>query len=103
MSTESSYQRYYESVASKFNISCLEADIRDVVDTVESHQNEKRDKKINTILTALSVLAIFSILIDGINLADRIESNTSFGFLQWGVIGIVVLFISIYILIMHKK
>ncbi len=49
----------------------------------------------NTILAALSLLAIFSILTDGIALADRIESGSYFGVLQWGVIGIVAVIITI--------
>ena len=95
VSTESSYQRFYECISDEFNISSLEADIRDVVEAVDCHVNDIKDRKMNTILAALSLLAIFSILTDGIALADRIESGSYFGVLQWGVIGIVAVIITI--------
>lgn len=102
VSTESVYQRFYDNLAQKFNISSLEADIRDVVENVESHVNDKKDRKVNTILTALSILAVFSVLIDGISFADRIESGDSFGALQWGIVGVVVVVIFVAIILFRS-
>lgn len=103
VSTESSYQRFYEGISQKFNISCLEDDIQDVVEAVESHVNDKKDRKVNTILTALSLLAIFSILTDGLALADRLQSGDVFGGLQWGVIGVVVIIVAMALVGLFRR
>lgn len=103
VSTEAAYQKFYMNLSEEFNISSLEEDIRGVVENVESHVNDKKDRKTNTLLTAISVLAVFSVLTDGIAFADRIQEGAVFGALQWGVIGIVALFILIAVLILKKK
>lgn len=103
VSTESSYQRFYECIADEFNISSLEADIRDVVEAVDSHINERKDTRLNTVLSAISILAIFSVLIDGIGFADRIVTGTRFGVVQWMVVSIITLIISVSIIIMKRK
>lgn len=98
VSTESSYQRFYECIANEFNISSLEADIRDVVEAVENHVNERKDRKINALLSTLSILTIFSILIDGISFMDRVQNGGSLGALQWGFL-LIVSAILIFVLI----
>ncbi len=102
VSTESSYQRFYEYMADEFNISCLEADVRDVVDAVESHVNENRDRKVNAVLTAISILAVVSVLMDGIGFVDRIGSGEPFGVLQWIVVLFVILFFVVAMFILRK-
>ncbi len=103
ISTESSYQRFYESIARKFNIASLEADIRDVVDAVDSHITAHNDRKVNSFLSAISLLAIFSALTDGIGLADRIQTGDAFGIMQWGIVIIIAVFVIIAVYYSRKK
>lgn len=103
ISIEPSYQKYYENLENVFNLSKLETDINDVISNVESHINDRKDRKVNTLLTALSILAVFSILTDGIALADRIESGAPFEILQWGVIIAVSVIIAAALVILRRR
>ena len=103
ISIESSYQRFYTGLVEIFNLENLRSDIRNVVENVESHVNDKKDRKVNAVLTAISILAIFSVLMDGIGFADRIESGDPFGILQWLVVVLVALFFAVAIFVLKKK
>lgn len=103
VSIESSYQRFYSNICDVFNLEALRSDIRNVVENVESHVNDQNDQKINAVLTAISLLAIFSALTDGIGFADRIEGGAPFGYLQWGIIAMIAISITVAIIIFRKK
>lgn len=103
ISIESSYQRFYTGLVEIFNLENFRSDIRNVVENVESHVNDKKDRKVNAVLTAISILAIFSVLMDGIGFADRIESGDPFGILQWLVVVLVALFFAVAIFVLKKK
>lgn len=103
VSIESSYQRFYASLVGVFNLESLRSDIRNVVENVESHVNDKNDQKVNAVLAAISMLAIFSALTDGVGFADRIESGSAFGILQWGIIILISVSIVVASSIFRKK
>ena len=103
VSIESSYQRFYSNICDVFNLEALRSDIRNVVENVESHVNDQNDQKINAVLTAISLLAILSAFTDGIGFADRIEGGAPFGYLQWGIIAMIAISITVAIIIFRKK
>lgn len=103
VSTEASYQKFFNNLEDAFNISKLEDDIHEVIENVEAYVKDRKDRRTNTLLTAISVLAVFSVLTDGIALADRIQSGAPFGVFQWMVIAIVAIFISVAIIMLRRK
>lgn len=103
VSIEALYQKFYSNLIEIFNLDTLRSDIRNVIGNVESHVNDQKDRKVNVLLTTLSFLAIFSILTDGISFADRIDTGTPFGTMQWSVIVLVVAFFAVALIILKKK